>query len=179
MADPVTLATISIGSSAAGGVLNAFGAAQKGAATASLYNYQAGIAQFKERIALQNRDYALTVGEDQLASYGLKSAQLAGKIKAAQGASNIDVGSGSAVDVQKSQKLVSDIDMATIRKNAARRAYGYEVEAATQEAQAGLYTLAASKTEEAIPLEVTSSLISGASSVSSKWLQAQQAGIFA
>jgi len=177
MADPVSLTGISMAAQAGGGILGAFGAAQSGKAQQSQLLYQAGIAQLRQKIALQNRDYELQTGETEAEQYGFKSRFEAGRIRAAQGASGIDVGGGSAVAVRAGQRMISDFDMATIRNNAARRAYGYESEAATDEAQAGLYTTAASDVGRATKFNIASSLISGAAGVSSKWLQASQYGI--
>lgn len=178
MADPVTWGAIGLGTSAAGGVMGAFGASAAGKSKAAMYNYQAGLAQMRSKIALQNRDYSLQTGEDVAARFGIKARQEIGSLRARQGASGVDVGSGSSVKVRESQKTITDLDMATIRNNAARRAYGYSVEAATEDAQSGLYKYAATSAKKAGDLDVMSSLISGASSVSSKWLQGQQAGLW-
>ena len=175
---PQAVGMSGLASSAAGGVFGAFGAAAKGKASQSMYNYQSGMAQLREKIALQNRDYSLQVGEDLASRFGIKARTEAGSLLAKQSASGIDVGSGSAVKVRESQKNVTDIDMATIRNNAARRAYGYEVEATTEGAQANLYTMAGQNARVAADFDVASSLISSASSVSSKWLQGQQAGLW-
>lgn len=178
MADPVSIAGLSMGLSAGGGILNAFGANQKGKATQAMYNYQAGMADFRRKIDLQNRDYALQVGEDTAARYGIKAAATQGTTKAVAGASGIDVSSGSKAAVVKSEQKVAAMDMATIRNNAARRAYGYEVEAAAEEQQAGLYRMAGTNARAASKFDVASSLISGATSVASKWYQASSGGIF-
>lgn len=160
-----------IAAGAAGTVLSAVGAAQSGAAQAQMYQYQAGIAQYRSAIDLQNRDYTLAAGETEAAQYGLKARNVAGKILATQGASGIDVGSGSSVAVRQGQQLVTDLDMATIRNNTARKAYGYEVEATTDTAQAQLYSASAENVSKATPLNVASTLLTGSSSVASKWLQ--------
>ncbi len=108
----------------------------------------------------------------------MKSAQDAGTIKAKQAASGVDVGGGSSVAVQQGQKTVSDLDMATIRNNAARKAYGYTVEADIAGKQAELYTAASSNSLAAGNIAAMGSLISGVSSVSSKWLQGNQQGLW-
>jgi len=178
MADPVTLTAVSMGMSAGGGILNAFGANQKGKSAQAMYNYQAGVADFRRKIALQNRDYSLQVGEDTAERYGIKAAATKATTKAVAGASGIDVGSGSKAEVAKSEQKVANMDMATIRNNAARRAYGYEVEATGEAAQAGAYRAAGVNARRASQFDVASSLLSGASSVASKWYQASSAGIF-
>lgn len=178
MADPVSIASIGLGASGGGSILGAFGAAMSGNSQANMYNYQAGIAQLQSKIALQNRDYELSTGETQAEQYGLRSRFQMGKIRSAQGASGIDVGGPSSSAVRAGQQMVSDLDLATIRNNTARKAYGYETESAVDQAQSQLYGMASSNVKAAIPLNVASSLLGGASSVSSKWLQANQTGIF-
>ena len=177
MASPAALAGISIGTTAAGSLISAYGQKKQGEATGDMYSFQAGVAQFNKKIAEQNRDYAYKVGESEATTYGIKARAQGGAIKAAQSGSNLDVNSGSAVDVRESQKEVSRMDLATIRNNAARVAYGYSVEATSQDLQSQLYGKAAANARAGGNIAALGSLISGASSVSSKWLQASQAGI--
>ena len=178
MADPVTLGSISLGASAGGSLLSAFGASSKGKAESQMYSYQARVAELNKQIAEQNRDYALASGEKEAQRYGMKAAQERGAIRAQQGASGIAINSGSAVDVQESQAQIAKMDLATIRSNAARVAYGYSVEAASQSNQSTLYKMASTNAKKAGSINALSSLISGASSVSSKWMQLNQAGVF-
>lgn len=178
MADPATIGGIGIASSIGGSLLSAHGALQKGEAQARMYTYQAGIANLNQKIALNNRDYAIYSGGEEAKRFGMKSAQVAGSIKAKQAASGVDVNSGSSVDVQKGQKTVSDLDMATIRNNAARTAYGFQEEASVDEQQAKLYTSAASDSLKGGNIAAAGSLISGASSVSDKWLAGNKAGLW-
>ena len=173
MADPATLALASGGAQAGGSLLSAFGAKQEGAAQAGMFQYQAGIAQLNQKIALQNRDYSLATGEQQAAQEGMKQRAIAGRTKAVQGASGIDMGSGSSVDVQTSEAKIAGMDLATIRNNAARKAYGFTVEAAQDTAQAGLDTMAASNVKQAANIKAMGSLISGVGGVADKWLQYQ------
>ena len=177
MADPGTLAVIGMASSAAGGLLGASSAEASGAAQSRTYAYQAGVAQMNKRIALQNRDYAIESGEQEAGQFGLKARQVAGAIRARQGSSNLDVNQGSAVDVQQSNAAVARMDLATIRNNAARVAYGYEVEAANASAQSDLYNMAAKDARKAGHMNAIASLIGGVSSVSSKWQQSKQFGM--
>ena len=132
----------------------------------------------KAQLAKQNADYAVQAGDMSARDYGLKSRFQAGQIATSQAASGVDVNRGSAVDVQKSQKLVSDIDVGTIRNNAARKAYGFQVESAVENSQAKMYDSAASGAKTAGYLGAFSSLLGGVSSVSSKWLQGNSVGLW-
>ena len=178
MVDPATMTGVSMAMSAGGSLLNAFGESKAGSAQADMLSYRAGLAQYRKKIALQNRDFAYEQGEEEAMRFGFKARQRAGAIKAAQGASGIDVGSGSPKAVREGQRRITEIDLGTIYDNAARRAYGFETEAAYEETQAALYDEAASRTRSATSMKVASSLLSGATAVSDKWLQASQSGVF-
>jgi hypothetical protein len=143
-----------------------------------MYGYQAGVAELNSQIAQQNANYASQEGELQAAKYGIGARQQAGHIVAAQASSGLDVGSGSAKQVQESQHTVSTLDQNTIRMNAAKTAYNYETQAVQYGAQAKMDLLAKQNVEAATPLNVASSLVGGAGSVASKWLQGSQMGLW-
>jgi hypothetical protein len=64
--------------------------------------------------------------------------QQSGLLRAAIGASGVDVNSGSAADVQQSQREIGLLDTATTASNAALDVYGYKSQATNFEAQAQL-----------------------------------------
>lgn len=178
MADPGTLAIAGMAGSAVGGLLGAFGSVYKGQAQANMYNYQAGIAQMNQQISLQNADYERNVGEVQAQESGMKTRAQVGQTEAAQAGSGLDVNRGSAAAVRSSEIEIGQQDENIIRANAARRAYGYEVEATQESAQAGLYRMAAETSQTSGDIGAATSLLSGGTSVADKWLQATQKGIF-
>jgi len=170
--------TVGLGTSLAGGLLSAFGNYQSGVANEKMYNYSAAVADINSKINMQNSDYALNVGERQGVQYGMKAAQQRGKIITGQAASGLEVGSGSAKDVQDSQSTVTRMDLDTIRSNAAKTAYDYRVAATSAQNQAAMDRAAAFNAKRAGNLGALGSLIGTASSVSSKWLQGKQAGLW-
>lgn len=171
MADPATLAGVGMAGSVAQGLLGAFGANVKGEADASAYQYQAGIARINEGIAKSNADYERHVGEIQAQQEGMKTAQDIGGTKATQAGSGVDVNKGSAAAVRDTQLEVGQYDQAMIRSNAARKAYGYEVEAVSEEAKARMAESASSNARTGGKLGALTSLISAGGSVASKWMQ--------
>src|SRR5229473_3599962 len=171
MADPASIAMIGMGTSAAGGIVGAIGSAFSGESNARMYEYQANVARMNQQIQKQNADYARSAGEVEAQQSGMKTRFMVGSQKAGQGASGLDVNRGSAVDVRTSQLQVGAEDQAIIRSNAARRAYGYEVEAAQSGAEVGIKGMAASGSRTAGWIGAAGSILGGASSVSSKWLQ--------
>ena len=177
MADPI-IGGIGLASNIAGGILGAEGAKYQGQAQANMYNYQASVALMNEQIAKQNADYAAATGEVEAQQAGLATRQEVGATRAAQGAGNIDVNSGSNLQVQKSEVAIGQENQSVIRANALKRAYGFQIEGVQDVAQAGIYDYAAQTSLKAGDMGAMSSLIGMAGSVSSKWLQGRNVGMF-
>ncbi len=179
--DPISLGTtaaIGMGASALGGGVGAIGNIISGNANAKSYQYQAGIAKINEQVAKQDADYSRAVGETEAQKSGMATRFTLGKIKAAQSGSGLDINSGSAKAVQESEQEIGSHDEAVIRSTAAKRAYGYEVEASQASAQSQLYTSAAKNAKTAGYIGAASSILGSASSVSDKWLTAKTKGIY-
>lgn len=140
------------------GAIGAFGALFAGQAQSKMYQYQAGIANINSQVAKQDAIYAQQTGEVEAQQAGLRTAQQVGQTKAAYGAGNISVAGGSAAKVISSEIAVGQQNEAITRANAAKRAFGFEVEAAQDTAQASLDTASASTA-------VTSSYFSAGSSI--------------
>ena len=178
MAFPAALAGVGMGASALGGVTGAIGSLFQGQAQANMYNYQAGVAQVNAQIAKQDATYATQGGEVEAQQSGMRTRAEVGATRAGFGAGNLAISSGSPSKVIASETEIGQQNEALIRANAAKRAYGFEVGAAGDIAQAGAYRAAAKTSLAAGDIGAVSSIIGGAGQVSSKWLQAQQAGIF-
>jgi hypothetical protein len=169
---------------------------------ANINKYQAAVAELNKDISKQNAAYARDVGEVEAQLTGMKHRAELGEMIAAQGASGLDVNVGSAVKVRESMIDLGYYDQLQHRATAAKKAYGYEVEAGMNAAQADVYRYTATQNEaqaenaltgakivrQALPLQeqamkvadiggeigVTGSQISAWGSVASKWMQASQ-----
>jgi hypothetical protein len=172
------MGAIGIGATIAGGTLAAHGAEQTGIAQQRMYDYQAGVAKINSQIDLQNRDYALHVGDEQNRQYGMHAAQTSANIKSAQAASGIDVNSGSAVKVRNSETAITHIDESQIRENASKVAYDYETKSGMDLNQATLDTMAGTNAKMAGDINSEASIIGTVGSVASKWSQGSQMGMF-
>lgn len=87
---------------------------------------------------------------------------LVGSQRAAFAAQGIDANSGSAAKVQADTTALGELDALTIRNNAAREAYGYQMEAADYRTR-GALALAAGKTQaQAYNNQSYATLLSGA-----------------
>jgi len=170
--DPVTLTALAVG----GAGLTAFGKLESGNAASEAANYQAQVYQNNQTIANQNADWAEQAGSAKEAAQGMRTAATVGSIKAKQAASGVDVNTGSNKDVTSAAADLGKLDALTIRSNTAREAYGFEVQATSAGAQAGLSQMEASHDTEAGDIGAASSLISGASSAFGKYAQWQNVG---
>lgn len=172
MGDPASMAMM-----AAGGAFKAFSSIISGDRQAEAYKYQSSMAMYNAAIAKQNQKYSFDVGEQQAVKQGIAGQAQAGQIKAAQGASGVDVNFGSSKEVQTSQHLVSQMDLNTIREKAAKTAYDFSVQAVNYENQAKGFNKAAENSRTEGRLNAIGSLIGSAGSISSKWMQGQQVGL--
>ena len=162
-----------LGMGVAGAAVSAVGSVEAGEAGKGSADYQAQVARNNALIANENATWTAESGESKVAAQGMKTAQTVGTTKAAQGASNIDVNTGSASDVRTSEAKLGVLDALTIRSNSAREAYGYEVASTSDTAQAGLLEQQGAQAQTAGDIGALSSFLSGASSVGSKYQMMQ------
>ena len=125
-----------------GAQVQAAGAQEVGAAEQAQANYQAQVAKVNAQIAGENATYAMAAGQEEAGIAGLQGPAQVGEIKAAQGASNIDVNTGSAKK-SRSARAQNELSTEDILNNAALYTYGYRTQQTSYTAQAGLYGLVA------------------------------------
>lgn len=167
--DPASLAVIG----AVGAATSAFGSYESGQATAAADSYQAQVAANNAKLAQQQGKLDIQSGEIAAVDQGLKTKAKVGSEKASQGASGIDVNSGSAVDVRAGTAQTGMVDALTIRSGAAKKAYADEVQANSDTAQGALDTMGASQAETAGDLGAAGTLLSGASTVGNNYAKLQ------
>ena len=152
-----------------GGVVSGIGAMQQGQAQADAARYQAQVARNNEIIAEEQANATRQEGAIKAQMEDQKSAQLIGKQDAILGASGVDMESGSALAVRQSQAGLARLDALTVRSNAEKKAWGFDVEASNQRAQQQLDYMKASAAEDAGQLGMFSSILGGASSAAKSW----------
>lgn len=173
MADPASLALFSMGAQGLGSVVGAAGSIFSGFAKSSMYKYESGVAAVNAKIARQNAEYSREIGEFKAEQSGMKTRQVVGKTIATQGASGFRVGEGSAGDVVASERMLGESEQNVIRSDAAKAAYGHEVEALNYDAQSQMYKTAGKASVIEGFFGAGESILGGASGVSSKWMQYQ------
>jgi hypothetical protein len=168
-----TLMAASVAMSAIGTGMSIYGQQQQAAAQSAAANYQAQVARNNAIIARQNADAATQAGETQAEQALMKSGMTVGAARAAAAANGLDPNSGSPLSLQSDTAKTGELNALTIRNNAAWQAYGDQVNATSQTAQAGLDQAQAGWDTQAGNTSSMSSLLSGGSQVSGKWAQWQ------
>lgn len=177
MADPATMLGVSTATSIGSSIIGGIGAGQTASANAAAYRYKAGLALMNQKINKQNAAWAREAGDINAEISGVKSRQEIGGTKARQGATGLDVNTGSAAQVREDQGAVAKFEQGMIRYDASKTAYGYEVKAATDEAESRMMEAAARSSEKAGRLGIISSILGGATSVAGKWFDASRSGV--
>lgn len=149
------------GAGIAGSAVNAYGQLQTARAQSDLYNFNAQVSEQNALIAEQKGRWAAETGNQDVAASQMKTAAKVGSIKANQGASGVEIGTGSNADVITSTKEIGALDALTIRSNAARQAYGYTTEAYSDRTQEQLDKMAADNSTKAGYIGAGTTLLSG------------------
>lgn len=152
----------------AGSVLSGIGAVAGGIGQSQAYGYQAQVAKNNATIATANAQQDQAAGNVQESEQKIQTGLLVGKQEAAQGASGVDVNIGSPKAVRQSTQSVGALDAAMIHYNASREAYGQEIQATSDEAQAKLDQSSGNNALISSLFKGGASLLSGANSLSAK-----------
>ncbi|MCW3657539.1 hypothetical protein K6L27_05075 [Burkholderia cenocepacia] len=158
--------------------MSAYGASQQAAATASADQYQAEVARINQRLSGQYAQQAIDDGENKVAAKQQQTSGLIGAQRAAMAANGVQLDSGTPLRLQEDSAQLGAVDALTIRNNAAREAYGYQVQGLSYGQQAQLDEASASNALSAGSLNTFSSILGGAASVGSKWIDYKKGGIF-
>jgi len=137
----VTLA-LAVGSAVVGGI----GAVYSANASASASRYNAQVAQMNATLSERRAKDALARGAAAEQQKRLEVAQLRGRQLAAAGANGVDVGFGSPLDAMIDTATLGELDALTIRRNAARESYDFQVQAVNGRADAALSNANAANT---------------------------------
>lgn len=152
----------------AGAGIQAAGALQQGDANSHAANYSAQVAYNNAIIDEQNAEYAIQSGVTKSADQSMKGAAVGGKIKAGLAANGVDVNTGSALDVQESQRETSKLDTETTMNNAELQAYGYRAKESGDIAQSQLDRAQADQAKTAGEISAAGGLLSNASAIGLK-----------
>lgn len=134
---------------------------------------QAYVADTNARIAELGAQTALSQGQQQVANLTLKAGQLKSSQRAAMAANGIDLGEGSAAEVQASTDIMKEIDTNTLTANAVRSAWGYRTQATNFQNDALMKRAGADSISPG--MATATSLLGSAGSVAGSWYSLNKA----
>lgn len=141
---------------------------QQGAYEGGVYDANAGLAD------AQSAD-AIARGRTDEITRGQQTRQQIGSQRANAAASGVDVGSGSAADLQGQTAYLGALDQQTIKANAAREAWGYQVDATNNRTRATNARRGAQNTADSLRAGASSTLLTGALNL---YAQGKQSGVW-
>jgi len=146
----------------AGTAAEAAGAIYGGLGAKAAGDYKAAVAQRNAQYALQNAAMTRAETSMQVGIVGLEGAQELGQQKVAQSGTGLDVNTGTAANVRRSQLAGIQTNEAITAYQGAKKAYGYDIAAANFENEAELDKMTGKMQE-------VSSFLGGAAGVADKW----------
>jgi hypothetical protein len=172
------LAGVGLASSAASGIMGAFGADKKADAEQQADFYKAQVAKNNAIIAERNAAAATEAGGVAGQVNDLKTKNLVGQQLVTQAANGLDVNSGTNVAVRQSTADLGHLDTLTIIQNAAKQAAGFRAQGTNFTAESDLQISAGNYAREAGDINIATSLLGGATGVADKWAGYKSKGIF-
>lgn len=127
-----------------GAGVSALGTISQGFAQRDMANYQAAVARNNEQIAYQKEQYAREAGAVATEAAGRQARARQGQLLTGLAAGGIDVNTGSAEDVRRSQQEIGTYNQQATEQNALLSAYGYRTQASGFAAEARMDEAAAS-----------------------------------
>ncbi|WP_089374927.1 hypothetical protein [Methylobacillus rhizosphaerae] len=164
----------SLGLQAGGAAASGIGSFFSAKTQQSNLDTQAILAETNARLAERTAQSAINQGQKQVGALTLKAGQLKGAQRARIAANGVDLGVGSAAELQASTDIMKDIDKNTIETNAIQSAWGYRSQAINYELQAN--TLRSSADAISPWGAGASSLLGSAGTVASSWYQMKKSG---
>lgn len=150
-------ATIAMGAMAVAGALSAYGQAQQGKASAQVGRNNQIMAEYAAQDAIKR-------GEEDAIKVRQRGDQIKGAQRAKMAASGIDLGVGTAAELQSQTDFFGLQDVATTRNNAAREAWSDRVQGANFRAQGDF-------ARQQGNLGAFSTALGTAGQVAGKWMQ--------
>ncbi len=162
--------------SAAGAYYDALGGAASMRSQARIAEANAQIMDTNARIAELGAQAELRAGQQRIGEVTRRAGQVKSAQRAAMAANGIDLGVGSAAEVQASTDVMKDLDVATLEANAMRAAWGARFQAVDARGRAGSLRSEA-QSRRALSNSVSpwgaaaTSLLGSAGTVASSWYQ--------
>lgn len=168
------LSQFALSAQTAGGTLATVGAYNKSIADRAAYNIQGGISNKNAEMDTLRAADAITRGQVAEANAGLRGRNLKGQQIAQMAANGVALDEGSPLRVLTDTDVMTAADVNTVHDNALKEAWGYNVSAANERANANLMRWRAN--QESPFKSAATTLLTSAGTVASRWYAMRNAG---
>ena len=168
------IASASLISQIGGGITSTVGGYFSAASKQTALRGQADIADINARISELGAQSILHQGQQKVGALTLRAGRLKSSQRAALAANGIDLGVGSAAELQASTDIMKDIDVNTLTANAIGSAWGYRTQGVNFRNEA-LTRRAASRAISPFG-SAAASLLGSAGTVASSWYALNKSG---
>lgn len=169
-----SLGKASLGLSVAGMLSGAVGSFYSARSTKNQLKHEAAIADINARLSEKAAQQELQRGQFEVGQITRRAGQIKGSQRASMAANGIDLGVGSAAELQASTDLMKEIDRNQAEVNAISSAWGYRTQGTNYQNQATLSRASASSINPGA--SAATSLLGSAGNVASQWYSLSKAG---
>lgn len=170
-----TIGNVGLGIQAFGAIQSTIGSYYGAKMQKSSLQSQAEMQEINARIMEGQAQAELMNGQRQIAALTMQAGQLKSRQRAVLAANGVDLGVGSAAEVQASTDIMKEIDTNQINANAVRSALGMRTQAVNLSNDALLKRTHASSISPM--MAAGTSLLGGATAVASSWYKMNKAGV--
>lgn len=167
-----TLGNASLGLGILGAFSGAVGAFYSARSTKNQLKFEAEIADINARLSEKAAQQELQRGQFEVGQITRRAGQIKGSQRASMAANGIDLGVGSAAELQASTDLLKEQDMRQIEVNAIAGAWGYRTQGTNYRNEASMGRASAGSINAG--LAAGTSLLGSAGSVASMWYQMEK-----
>lgn len=151
-----------VGLTLASTLIGAAGQVQQGQAASQAARYNAQVQEMNATLADRRARDAIARGAVEEQRKRQEVQQVLGRQQAAMAANGVDLSFGSPLDLITDTAVMGELDALTIRSNAYRESYDFQVDAVNQRAGAGLTRMQGRNAETAGWLNAAGTVIGGA-----------------
>ncbi len=167
MCEPTTIAAITPYLFAAGTAVTVYSAHEQAQSSKDLARYNAQVSDNNAKASEYAAQDALRRGDEEAAAVRRNADMLKGSQRASMAARGLDLAEGTAAELQDQTDFFALTDIATVRKNAQREAWGIRTQGANYSSEANKNRAVASSINPMF--SAGSSLLTSGGQVAEKW----------
>ena len=172
------LPAIGLAASLASTAFGVYGSIQQGKAAEQQANYQAQVSRNNAITSQRQAADAIERGKIEEDQHRKKVQQLLGSQRAGISGSGFDLGDDTSLSILGDTAAMGELDALTIRNNAAREAWGFEVQGSNYTAEAGLAKMRGQNAKTASMWQAGGDLLGGAAKFATDYKTGADKGLW-